>query len=94
MTKADLTNKISGQTGLEKAEVKKIIETFTEVIKDSMSKNNDIFLRGFGTFLVMKKAEKAARDIRRKKSVIIPEHYKPKFKPVKSFVEEVKAKIK
>jgi DNA-binding protein HU-beta len=75
-TKADLINKISGQTGIEKPEAKLIFETFYEVVIDSMSKKNDVFLRGFGTFYVLLKKEKEARDIRRNKSVIVPTHYR------------------
>ena len=94
MTKADLISLISEQTGLEKMEIKKIVESFMSNIKETLSNKENVYLRGFGSFLVVKKAKKTARDIRKNKSVIIPEHYAPKFKPVKTFVDEVKSKVK
>jgi DNA-binding protein HU-beta len=94
MTKADLTNKISQDLKLEKPEVKLMIESFYQMVMNSLIKNEPVFLRGFGTFSAIKKQQKDARDIKRKKSVTIPAHYKPKFKPVKSFIEEVKNNIK
>jgi DNA-binding protein HU-beta len=94
MTKADLTNKISQDLKLEKPEVKLIIESFYGTIIESLSKGQPVFLRGFGTFSAIKRQEKEARDIRRKKSVTVPAHYKPKFKPVKSFIEQVRNNVK
>lgn len=94
MTKADLVNLISAQTGTEKVLVKTIIESFTENVKEAMANNKNVYLRGFGSFLVVKKAKKTARNIRKNTSVVIPAHYAPKFKPVKSFVEEVKDNVK
>ena len=90
MTKADLIAVVSTQTGIEKVQVRKVIESLTENIKGSLINNENVYLRGFGSFLVIKKAQKTARDIRKNKSVVIPEHYAPKFKPVKSFVDAVK----
>jgi DNA-binding protein HU-beta len=92
-TKADLTINISKETKLKAAEVIQIIETFYKVVINSMSNKNDIFLRGFGTFNVVKKMEKQARDIRRKISVTIPTRYTPRFRPVKSFLEDVKNNV-
>ena len=94
MTKADLISLISDQTGSDKAEIKKIVESFMYNIKGSLGKKENVYLRGFGSFLVVKKAKKTARDIRKNKSVVIPEHYAPKFKPVKSFVDDVKENVK
>ncbi len=94
MTKADLISLISDQTGADKVIVRKIVESFTENIKKSLTNNENVYLRGFGSFIVVKKAEKTARDIRKNKKVIIPEHYAPKFKPVKSFVDAVKENVK
>jgi len=94
MTKADLISLISDQTGSDKAEIKKIVEAFMYNIKGSLEKKENVYLRGFGSFLVVKKAKKTARDIRKNKSVVIPEHYAPKFKPVKSFVDDVKTNVK
>ena len=89
MTKADLIHSISAQTGQDKIIVKKIVETFIKNIKDSLVNKNNVYLRGFGSFLVVKKAEKKGRDIRKNKIIIIPEHFAPKFKPVKSFINQV-----
>lgn len=90
MTKADLISSISTQTGTDKVIVKKIVESFTENIKNSLANNKNVYLRGFGSFLVVKKAEKTGRNIRKNTIVIIPEHFAPKFKPVKSFINQVK----
>ena len=94
MTKADLISAISSETGADKVIVKKVIESFTENVKKSLINNNNVYLRGFGSFLIVKKAEKIARNIRKNTRVIIPEHYAPKFKPVKSFVDSVKENVK
>ncbi len=90
MTKAEIISLVSSQTGNDNVMVKKIVESFMTNIKASLANNKNVYLRGFGSFLVVKKAKKTARDIRKNKSVIIPEHYAPKFKPVKSFIDEVK----
>ena len=94
MTKADLISAISSETGTDKLIVRKVLESFTENVKKSLAKNNNVYLRGFGSFIVVKKAQKTARDIRKNRKVIIPEHFAPKFKPVKSFVDSVKESVK
>jgi len=94
MTKADLISAISSETGTDKLIVRKVLESFTENVKKSLAKNNNVYLRGFGSFIVVKKAQKTARDIRKNRKVIIPEHFAPKFKPVKSFVDSVKENVK
>jgi len=94
MTKADLISAISSETGTDKVIVRKVIESFTENVKKSLANNNNVYLRGFGSFIIVKKAEKTARDIRKNKKVVIPEHYAPKFKPVKSFVDNVRENVK
>ncbi len=94
MTKADLISAISAETGTDKVIVKKIIESFTENVKKSLINNNNVYMRGFGSFIIVKKARKTARDIRKNKKVVIPEHYAPKFKPVKSLVDAVKENVK
>ncbi|MCF6366251.1 MAG: integration host factor subunit beta [Bacteroidales bacterium] len=94
MTKSELITLISHQTGIDNTEVKKIVESLAKNIKDSLKNNNNVYLRGFGSFLVVKKAKKTARDIRKNKSVIIPEHFAPKFKPVKAFKDSIKENIK
>ncbi len=93
MTKADLISAISAETGTDKVIVKKVIESFTKNVKNSLINNNNVYLRGFGSFIIVKKAEKIARNIRKNTKVVIPEHYAPKFKPVKSFVDAVKENV-
>lgn len=93
MTKADLVALVSAQTGTDKVKVKIIIDSLTKNIRESLKNNNNVYLRGFGSFLVVKKAEKNARDIRKNKSVVIPAHCAPKFKPVRAFMDEVKENV-
>jgi DNA-binding protein HU-beta len=94
MTKADIVNEISKQTGIEKVAVKKTVEAFMESIKDSLTNNQNVYLRGFGSFIVKKRAEKTARNISKNTTIIIPEHFIPSFKPAKSFVNKVKDNVK
>ena len=94
MTKADLVNEISKQTGIEKVAVKKTVEAFMENIKESLQNNENVYLRGFGSFIVKKRAEKTARNISKNTTIIIPEHFIPAFKPSKTFVNDVKKKVK
>jgi DNA-binding protein HU-beta len=94
MTKADIVNEISKSTGIEKITVQKTVEAFMESIKDSMVKDKNIYLRGFGSFIVKKRAKKTARNISKNTTIIIPEHNIPSFKPAKSFVTKVKVNVK
>jgi len=94
MTKADIVNEISKSTGIEKITVQKTVEAFMETIKDSMVKDKNIYLRGFGSFIVKKRAKKTARNISKNTTIIIPEHHIPSFKPAKSFVNKVKTNVK
>ncbi len=94
MTKADIVNEISRNTGIEKVTVQKTVEAFMETVKDSLSKNRNVYLRGFGSFIVKKRAQKTARNISRNTTIIIPEHFIPSFKPAKTFVGKVKSKVK
>jgi DNA-binding protein HU-beta len=94
MTKADIVNEISKSTGIEKNSVQKTVEAFMETIKDSMVKDKNIYLRGFGSFIVKKRAKKTARNISKNTTIIIPEHNIPAFKPAKSFTSKVKANVK
>ena len=93
MTKADIVNEIVKETGMDRNEVLKVVETFMDSVKGSLSNGNNVYLRGFGSFIVKTRAEKTGRDITRKKSVIIPAHNIPAFKPSKVFVEEVKQNV-
>lgn len=90
MTKADIINQISKETGIEKVAVQKTIESFMDTVKESLEKGNNVYLRGFGSFIVKKRAEKTARNISKNTSIIIPAHNIPAFKPSKSFVNQVK----
>lgn len=94
MTKQELVNEISNKTGIEKNVVMTIVESFMDTTIHSMEKGNDIFLRGFGTFLIKKRAKKTARNITKNTAVIIPEHNIPKFKPSKDFLELIKKNVK
>ncbi|NMC98248.1 MAG: integration host factor subunit beta [Bacteroidales bacterium] len=94
MTKADIVNEISKKTGIEKVLVQKSVESFMEIMKDSMIKGNNIYLRGFGSFILKKRAKKTARNISKNTTLIIPEHFIPAFKPAKTFVFDVKNKVK
>ena len=92
MTKADIVKKISESTGIENLAVQKTIEAFMETVKDSLTDNRNVYLRGFGSFIVKKRAEKVARNISKNTTIIIPEHFVPSFKPADIFVEQVKNK--
>ena len=93
MTKADIIAQIADETGLERLEVQKTVEAFMAVVKKNMADGNDVFLRGFGSFIVKKRAEKTGRNISKNQTIIIPAHNIPAFKPAKVFVEEVKNKV-
>jgi len=94
MTKADIVNEISKNTGIEKTQVQKTVEAFMEEIKNSLGKGDNVYLRGFGSFIVKKRAEKTARNISKNESIIIPAHYIPAFKPAKTFDSKVKENVK
>ncbi len=94
MTKADIVNEISKDTGIEKVTVQKTVEAFMETVKDSLVDGNNVYLRGFGSFIVKKRAEKTARNISKNTTIIIPEHNIPAFKPAKTFVIQVKENVK
>ncbi len=92
MTKADLVNKISNKTGIDKKDVQKTIELMMDNVKESLVEGENVYLRGFGSFIVKKRAQKTGRNISKNTTIIIPEHSVPAFKPAKTFVEEVKTK--
>ena len=93
MTKADIINQIVAQTGIAKPTVTAIMEAIMDTIKQTMVKGENVYLRGFGTFLLKKRAEKKGRNISKGTSVKIPAHMIPAFKPAKEFVVAVKAKV-
>ena len=94
MTKADIVSEVSKSTGIEKVTVQKAVEAFMESVKGSLAKNQNVYLRGFGSFIVKKRAEKTARNISKNTTIIIPEHNIPAFKPAKTFVGKVKTNVK
>lgn len=94
MTKADIVNEVSKKTNVEKVIVQKVLETSMEAIKKSMKEGNDVYLRGFGSFVVKKRAKKTARNIKQNTTIVIPEHNVPTFKPAKTFVNGVKNNVK
>ena len=85
MTKADIVNEVAKNTGIDKATILKTVESFMEVVKDSLSKNENVYLRGFGSFIVKTRAQKTARNISKNTTIIIPAHNIPAFKVSKSF---------
>ena len=90
MRKADLVNQISEKTGIPKVDVLVTLETMFKEVKDTLANGENIYIRGFGSFITKKRAAKIGRNIKKNTSVFIPEHYIPAFKPAKEFVEEVK----
>ncbi|MBO4723291.1 MAG: integration host factor subunit beta [Muribaculaceae bacterium] len=90
MTKADIVSEIAKSTGIDKASVLETIEKFMETVKDSLAEGENVYLRGFGSFIVKTRSQKVARNISAKTSIIIPEHKIPAFKPAKVFMEQVK----
>ena len=94
MTKADIINEISKQTGIEKTEVSATVEAFFSIVKNSMAEGENVYVRGFGSFVNKKRAKKIARNISRNTSIVIEEHFIPSFKPSKIFIELVKNNVK
>ena len=90
MTKADIVNEVAKATGFEKTQILAVVEEFTSVVKGSLIAGEPVYLRGFGSFIIKHRAQKAARNITRKTTMTIPAHDIPAFKPAKSFVEAVK----
>jgi|SRR5699024_5582124 len=94
MTKADLVNNISESTGMEKGDVQAVIESFMDEVKTSLESGENVYLRGFGSFIIRKRAEKTGRNISKNTTIKIPAHNIPAFKPAKVFLEAVKEKVK
>ena len=93
MTKADIVAKISEKLGLEKGDVQTTIETFMEEVKTSLESGDNVYLRGFGSFIIKTRAEKTGRNISKNTTIKIPAHNIPAFKPAKTFTEGVKNKV-
>jgi len=94
MTKAEVVNEIAQKTGIEKIAIMTVVEELMTVIKDSLTDGENVYLRGFGSFIVRKRAEKTGRNISKNTTVIIPAHNIPAFKPAKSFMVDVKNNTK
>lgn len=92
MRKADLINRISEKTGVPKVDVLVSVENMIKVIKSSLSDGENVYLRGFGSFIVKKRAAKIGRNIKKNTAVEIPEHYIPAFRPAQEFLDEIKNK--
>ncbi|MDR1719946.1 MAG: integration host factor subunit beta [Dysgonamonadaceae bacterium] len=90
MTKADIVSEISKNTGIDKASVLASVEGFMESVMGAMNNGENVYLRGFGSFVVKKRAAKAARDIQNETTIIIPERYVPTFKPSQYFAEKLR----
>ena len=90
MTKAEIVNEVAKATGLEKIAVQNVVESFMESVKDSLEKGNNVYLRGFGSFVVKQRAQKTARNISKNQTITIAAHKIPAFKPAKFFVDHVK----
>ena len=91
MTKAEVINEIAEKTGIDKADVSATVEAFFSVVKNTMSDGENIYVRGFGSFVNKKRARKVARNISKNTAIIIDEHYIPSFKPSKVFIEKIKS---
>ena len=89
MTKAEIVNEIAKTTGIEKTAVLATLEKFMEVVKESLANGENVYLRGFGSFIVKTRCEKTARNISKNTTIIIPEHKIPAFKPARVFMDEV-----
>ena len=93
MRKADLVAAISEKTGVPKVDVLVTLETFFKEVKNSLSDGENVYIRGFGSFIVKKRAKKIGRHIKKNIAIEIPEHFIPAFKPAKVFVEQVKSNV-
>lgn len=89
MTKAEIVNEIAKTTGIDKAAVLSVVEQFMTIVKDSLAHGENVYLRGFGSFVVKQRAEKTARNISKNTTLVIPAHNIPAFKPANIFKDEV-----
>ncbi|MFT5384985.1 MAG: DNA-binding protein HU-beta [Saprospiraceae bacterium] len=93
MRKADLVTAISEKTGVPKVDVLVTLETFFKEVKNTLATGENVYIRGFGSFVIKKRAKKVGRHIKKNIAIEIPEHYIPSFKPAKIFVEHVKENV-
>ncbi len=94
MTKAEIVKEISRETGIERSSVEKTLEAFMSSVKDHLIKNEGVSLRGFGNFILKKRAAKIARNISKNTIIHLPAHHIPAFKPSKKFADKVKKSVK
>ena len=90
MTKAEIVSDIASKTGVDKREVLMVVESLMDTIKTTMTNGEEVFLRGFGSYIIKRRAEKTARNISKNTTMIVPAHNIPAFKPAKEFLEKVK----
>ena len=90
MTKAEIVSEIASKTGIDKREVLMVVESLMDTIKTTMTNGEEVFLRGFGSFIIKRRADKTARNISKNTTMIVPAHNIPAFKPAKEFLEKVK----
>ena len=93
MTKADIVAEIAEKTGLEKVDVQTTVEAFMKEVKESLESGENVYLRGFGSFIIKERAKKTGRNISKNMTIIIPAHNIPSFKPAKVFIDGVKTKV-
>ena len=93
MRKADLVSIISEKTGVAKVDVLVSLETFFSEVKDTLGSGENVYVRGFGSFVIKKRAKKIGRHIKKNEAIEIPEHYIPAFKPAKIFIDQVKDNV-
>ena len=94
MTKAEIIQEISLKTGVEKNQVQEVVESFFKVVRNNMTEGKNVYFRGFGSFIIKRRAKKIARNISKNTAMVIDEHYIPSFKPAKTFSERVKRNVK
>lgn len=94
MTKAEIVTEIAEKTGVEKVVVQATVEAFMKTVKNNISAGKNVYLRGFGSFIVKKRAAKKGRNISKNTTILIPEHFIPAFKPAKTFLDKVKKNVK
>ncbi len=90
MTKADIVNEIARSTGIDRSSVLDTVEKFMDVVKDSLANGENVYLRGFGSFIVKTRREKTARNISKNTTIVVPEHNIPAFKPARVFMDQVR----
>ena len=93
MRKADLVTAISEKTGVPKVDVLVTLEEFFKSVKGSLANGENVYIRGFGSFIIKRRKKKVGRHIKKNVSIEIPEHFIPSFKPAKVFLEEVKDNV-